>query len=152
MTPPRIVIMGTGNILLKDEGIGVHVIRALEAEALPENVEIVDGGTAALDVLQLLGDVDRLIVVDAVRGGDEPGAIYRLSPNDILEQRSECLSLHQLGLLDALQMAEKLGRAPREVIIIGIQPKEVSLGLDPSAEVKQQIPRAIEVIKRLIRV
>ena len=152
MAHPKIVVMGTGNVLLKDEGVGVHVIRALKKdEALPRNIEIIDGGTAALDVLQSLADVDKLIVVDAVRGGDEPGAIYRFSPEDISEKRSEFLSLHQLGLLEALKMAGMLGTVPREIVIVGIQPEDVSPGLEPSPEIKRRIPEAVEVIKGLIQ-
>jgi hydrogenase maturation protease len=144
--------MGAGNILLRDEGVGVHVIRALKKdEALPPNVELVDIGTAALDALQSLADVDKLIVVDAVKGGDEPGAIYRFSPEDVSEKRSESLSLHQLGLLEALKMAGMLGTVPKEVVIVGIQPGDVSPGLEPSPEIKRRIPEAVEVIKELIQ-
>ncbi|UCF81265.1 MAG: hydrogenase maturation protease [Acidobacteriota bacterium] len=152
MAQPRTVVMGAGNILLKDEGVGIHVIRALKKDgALPPNVEVVDCGTAALDALQSLADVDKLIVVDAVRGGDEPGAIYRFSPEDIFEKRSESLSLHQLGLLEALKMAGMLGTVPKEIVIVGIQPEDVSPGLEPSPEIKRRIPEAVEVIKRLIQ-
>ena len=79
MIKDRIVVLGVGNILLKDEGVGVRVIEKLQGQyTLPENVRVVDGGTQGLWLLSTIQEADHLIVVDAVLGGDEPGTIYRL--------------------------------------------------------------------------
>ncbi|GAH50651.1 unnamed protein product, partial [marine sediment metagenome] len=97
----KIVILGLGNILLKDEGVGVHIAREVAGKDLPENVEIIDGGTASLDVLMSMKDVDKLIIIDALKGGEEPGSIYRLSREDLSGRTKNPVSLHQINLLDA---------------------------------------------------
>ncbi len=148
MTPERIVIMGIGNILLKDEGIGVYTIQALKDIKLPENVEIMDAGTSALDALNIVGAVEKLIVVDAVKGGGKPGAIYRFRPCDITYIDKALVSLHQLSLFEALKMAKAMGNAPKDVVIIGIEPKETNIGLELSKTLKASIPRIIEVVKQ----
>ena len=93
----RIVVMGLGNLLLSDEGLGVHVYRKLTAEGgLPGNVELFEAGTASLDALQTIGLVDKLVAVDAVKGGGDPGDIYRFKPEDIKSSKkiSPCLLNH----------------------------------------------------------
>jgi hydrogenase maturation protease len=102
------VIVGVGNVLLKDEGIGVHVARVLQEMSLASEVEVVDGGTspAAFDTAD---GADRLIVVDAACGGGEPGTIYRFAPDELSEEPKPLTSLHDLGLLDSLRMMEYVG-------------------------------------------
>jgi hydrogenase maturation protease len=149
--PERIAIMGIGNLLLKDEGIGVHVVQILqERNNLPDHVEIVDAGTAALDVLQMLGQVDRLIVIDAVKGGCEPGTLYKFKPDDIRSTNRATTSLHQLGFIEALNIVEKLGNAPRDVTIIGVEPKEIEIGLELSAEIAGKIPQIVQLIQEML--
>jgi hydrogenase maturation protease len=140
-----IVVLGLGNTLLKDEGVGVHVIHALQNRSIPEDVEIIDGGTSP-DVIHLIGDADTLIVVDAARGGSEPGAIYRLSPDDIASQRELTLSTHDIGLFHSLRLMELLGNTPKETVIIGVEPKEIDLGLELSPELEQKLPSIIKVV------
>lgn len=143
--------MGMGNLLLKDEGVGVHVICALkEKNDLPENVELVDAGTAALDVLQMLSDVDKLIVIDAVKGGCEPGTLYKFKPSDIRSANRTITSLHQLGLIEALSIVERLGKALNDVTIIGIEPKEIEIGLELSSEIAEKIPKIIQLVREMI--
>lgn len=143
--------MGVGNLLLRDEGVGIHVIRTLEKlETLPGHVELIDAGTSALDALQAVGESDRLIVIDAIRGGGAPGAIYRFKPADIHTANWATVSLHQLGFIEALSIAERLGNAPRDVTIIGIEPNETTPGLELSGEIAQRMPYVIELVIRLI--
>jgi len=146
----KTVVMGTGNVLMGDDGIGVHGIRALAKEKLPPHVELIDGGTSALDTIQLLEDINRLIIIDAVKGGGEPGTIYKMNPADIREKKGRNVSLHQLSLLESLNMAKMIGNAPKEVIIIGVEPKEIALGFDLSVELKNKLPRIVEIIKSLV--
>jgi len=95
-------VLGIGNVLLRDEGIGCHVAHALEGIPLPD-VKIMDGGTCP-DVLQFLEDADKLIIVDAVKGEGVPGQIYRFHLEDINLERKPFLSLHDLGLVDSLML------------------------------------------------
>jgi hydrogenase maturation protease len=113
---------------------------------LPSNVELLDGGTASLDLLDSLSNRERVIIIDAVRGGGEPGTLYRFSPSDIAAEREHLSSLHQIGLLETMAMAEYLGCAPCHVTIYGIEPKKVDWGLELSPEVAAVVPRVIELV------
>ena len=147
----RILILGIGNILMKDEGIGVHIVHQLQEQDLPDNVEVIDGGTAGLDILLSQEGLYKLVVIDAIKAGNKPGTIYKtkcLAPQFIagFSAGQSQISLHQLGLLDALAVAEKLNRAPEEVTIIGVEPEEIHLGLELSEPAKRSIPKVIEQV------
>ena len=137
------LVMGIGNVLLKDEGIGCHVVHAL-GEADLSDVEIIDGGTS-LDVLQLCEDADKLIIVDAVRGGGMPGQIYRFRIGDITLEQKPLLSLHDMSLIDSLKLM-RLWHNIDGAVIIGIEPKDIGWGLELSPELQQTVPRIIDVI------
>ena len=144
---PRVVVLGMGNLLLKDEGIGVHVAQAMEETPSPGNVEleVLDGGTLP-DAFLSLGEVDKLIVVDAVQGGSKPGTIYRFRPEDIRLDNRMLTSLHQISLLENLWLTERFGQKPKEVVIIGIEPEDINWGLELSAKLQQRIPRILKVV------
>jgi hydrogenase maturation protease len=144
----KCVILGVGNLLLKDEGIGVHVAQALKEMSLPEGVEVVDGGTSP-DLPYLVGGADKLIVIDAVQAGGEPGSIYRLTPEEVTARPETLMSTHQMGLLESLR-AIGLGGGPREIIIIGVEPKETGWGLEPSPELQKRLSEIIRVTLREI--
>ena len=143
----KIAVLGLGNVLLKDEGIGIHVIRLLEAQGVPQNVELLDGGTASLDALNLTQKADKLIIVDAVRLGNTPGTLYRLK-NKELEERleSQKLSLHQFSLLEALLIHKKAGSLPKEIVFIGVEPQDIEWGLEVTQGIKEKIPEVIRLI------
>jgi len=143
-----LAVVGVGNILLKDEGIGVHIVRALRQAIGPDrpDVNIIDGGTSP-DTFLLLEGVQKLIVVDAVNGGSVPGSVYRFHPTDILSPGKCITSLHQIDVLDGLKMMELSGIKPDETIIIGIEPKEIDWGLELSAELNEKLPQIIKVVK-----
>ena len=142
----KIVILGLGNILLKDEGVGVHVAEEISGRNLPENVDVVDGGTASLDILLSMKDVKKLIIIDALKGGEPPGTVYRLYPGDLLNTSESKLSLHQINLVDALSIIEKMGNAPKETVIIGVEPKEIDWGLEVTPDIKQKIPEITDIV------
>ncbi len=143
---PATLVLGVGNILLGDEGVGVRVIQAMKEKKLPGNVELLDGGTASLDLLDSLSNREKVIIVDAVKGGGKPGTLYHFSLCDITAERKNLNSLHQIGLLETLAMAEYLGCAPHHVTIYGIEPKKVDWGLELSPEVAAVVPRVIELL------
>ncbi|MFC1958196.1 hydrogenase maturation protease [Chloroflexota bacterium] len=145
----RIVILGAGNELLKDEGVGVHVARALPEEKLGARVEIMEGGTT-LDCLPGDGPISKLVVVDAVYGGCEPGAIYRFTPDEVEPETGCITSVHQLGLHDSLRLSEAIGIKPREVVIIGVEPKEIGWGLELSDELRDRVHQVVQAVLKEI--
>jgi len=146
MQQPKIMIMGVGNVLLSDEGLGVQFLDYLAKDDLPENVELLEGGTAGLELVHLINEVDFLIIVDAVNAKDEPGAIFRFEPEDIRIMPAQFdVSFHQVGILEVLAMANILGTAPK-TLIFGIQPKNLSMGMELSPEIKDVFPRVKELV------
>ena len=136
-------VVGIGNVLLRDEGVGCHVVHALEEIPLPD-VEIIDSGTCS-DVLQLLEGAEKLVIVDAVKGGGMPGQIYRFHLEDITVEQKPFLSLHDMdlvGSLKSMQLWHKIG----EAVIIGVEPREINWGLELSPELKKKMPQIIDTI------
>jgi len=136
-------VVGIGNVLLKDEGVGCHVVHVMEGIPLPD-VKIIDGGTCP-DVLQLLEDADKLVIVDAVKGGGTPGQIYRFHLEDITLEQKPFLSLHDMDLADSLMLMQ-LWYNTGEVVIIGVEPKEINWGLELSTELQEKMPQIIDAI------
>ena len=141
----KVVIIGIGNLILRDEGVGVHAVRELEGRELPPGIEVIDGGTATMELLPVFQEAERIIVIDALKGEGKPGTIYRLTPDDLMGETERPLSLHQVGLLEVLGMARQLGGEP-DVVIIGIEPKEISWGMELTPEVEAKLPRVIEAV------
>ena len=136
-------VLGIGNALLRDEGIGCHVAHALAEIPLPDT-KIIDGGTCP-DVLQFVEDADKLVIVDAVKGGGTPGQIYRFHLEDITLEQKPFLSLHDVGLVDNLMLMQ-LWHNISEAIIIGVEPKEINWGLELSPELQGKMPQIIDTI------
>ena len=142
----RVLILGIGNILLQDEGVGVHVVHELQKRSLPDNVEVIDAGTSGLDILLSQEGLYKLVVIDAIKAGNKPGTVYKTRLNTWPRCEPHAISLHQFGLLCSLTAAEKMNCAPDEIVIIGVEPGQIDLGLEPSEPVKQSIPKVIEKI------
>ena len=140
------VILGIGNILLKDDGVGVHTIRELENEKLPSTIELVDGGTSTLDTLSYFLDYKKIIVVDCLKAGYEPGTIYKINPEDIKNYQSENLSIHDVQILDVIKIANMLGKFPK-VVIFGIEPEKICLDTEMTETMKNKIPEVIKLLK-----
>jgi hydrogenase maturation protease len=143
----KTVVLGTGNELFKDEGVGVHVARILQTKLPPSSsdVEVIDGGTSP-DIWSLIDGADKLIIVDAVRGGCEPGTIYRFTPQQIVAETGIITSVHQMGILENLSLIELVGSKPGETIIIGVEPKELEPGLELSPELQKRMPKIIQTV------
>lgn len=143
----KVAVVGVGNVLLKDEGIGVHVARALREKFGTDraDIEIIDGGTSP-DVFLLLEGVRKLILVDAVKGGGNPGSIYRFHPDDIIPEGKYVISAHQVGLLEGLRMLEYSGFKPESIVIIGVEPKEIDWGLELTTELSEKLPEILKVV------
>lgn len=146
MHSAKIMVMGVGNILLSDEGLGVRFLDELSKKSLSENVELLEGGTAGLELVHLIQDVDFLIIVDAVNAKTEPGSLFRFKPGDIQIFPEEYeVSFHQIGIVEVLAMANVLGQAP-QTLIFGVQPKSIEWGMEISPEIQALFPRLVELV------
>lgn len=143
---PRVTVLGIGNLLLRDEGVGVHLIQRLTERVHSPNVSLIDGGTTP-DVLSLVdSNVDKLIIVDAAVVGDQPGTIYRFQVDDLDSAAPAPVSLHEIGVVDSLKLMKAFGNRPKAVTILGIEPKVIDYGLELSPELEQTMPRLIELV------
>ena len=145
----RIAVVGVGNLLLKDEGIGVHIARALQQMDIPQDTKIIDGGTSP-DLPYYINGADKLVIIDAVKGGSKPGTVYRFHPGDVNIESEEMVSVHELGLEQSLKIMGLMGRKPREIVIIGIEPGEIDWGTELSAELQQKIPEIVNIVLKEI--
>ena len=140
------MILGVGNLLLSDEGVGVHVANKLMEMDLPAGVEVIEGGTDGFRLMNVVTEADRLIVVDAVKGGSPPGSIYRFDIKDAPSSPDAYkTSVHQIGILEIVHLSELIGQTP-ETTVIGVEPKSLEMGMALSPEVQEKIPKIIELI------
>jgi len=137
---PRILIAGLGNFLLRDDGVGVHAVRAL-AQSRPRGVICADVGTAVLDALHLLEWAEKILALDAMEAGGPPGTVYACGVSDV-EGAGIKASLHELSLLGALRFLK--GKAQPEIVILGVEPQTIDFGLDLSPPVAAALPRLLE--------
>lgn len=143
----NVLILGLGNILLRDEGVGVHAVNALASRyRLPDGVEALDGGTSGMDLLDTVAERERLIVCDAIKSDTTPGTAVRLDGDGIAAFFATRLSPHQLGLSDLLANLELMGARPEHVSIIGIVPDDMSLGTELSAAGRVGMEKGIELL------
>ena len=127
----NIAVFGIGNILLSDDGVGVHAVNRLKNEyEFPEHVEIIDGGTKGLDLLPLFENRDNVLIIDAANFKKEPGTIDTVVGDKIPAFLSTKLSVHQIGLPDMLFAARLMEITPPEMCLIGIQPKSMETTIE----------------------
>jgi hydrogenase maturation protease len=143
----RIVVLGLGNVLLKDEGVGIHVVHALQDSQPPPDIdlEVIDGGTSP-EALYLVEGADKLIIIDTARGGSDPGSVYRFRPAEITLDDKDYVSLHQIGILESLKTMECMGEGPKDTVILGVEPKEIAWGLELSPELEHKIPQIVKLV------
>jgi hydrogenase maturation protease len=146
---PRIVVIGVGNLLLKDEGIGIHVVKALQDIDLPKDITLIDGGTSP-DLIAYTRVGDKMIIIDAAKTGGEPGAIYRFMPDDLAAGKRALSSVHDLGVAENLELMALTGNEPSEVVIIGIEPKDIGWGTELSPELQKRLPDIVKIVLKEI--
>ncbi len=143
----NVLILGLGNLLLSDEGVGVHAVNALGRRfQMPEGVETLDGGTSGMDLLDAIAGRDHLIVCDAIRSDERPGSVQRIDGESIAAFFATRISPHQLGLSEVLANLELLGERPGHVTIIGVVPADLSLGTELSAAGREGMAKSIDFI------
>jgi len=146
-SPVQTLVLGVGNLLMSDEGVGVHVIQRLVAEyELPEKVQVLDGGTLGMDLLYYLEGVENLLLIDAVEARQEPGTLIRLEDDQVPAFLSLKISPHQLGVPDMLAAAKLKDAYPQRIVLWGVQPKLLGIGLDLSPKVESLVDIIIEHI------
>jgi hydrogenase maturation protease len=141
-----ILVLGIGNILLSDEGIGVRVIEHMQTMTLREDVQLVDGGTSGMDLLDVLADREKVIVVDAIDADCTPGTVLRFGLDQLMQKEHADISLHELGIAETVNMTRQLGCAPKEVIVFGIQPQNIDCGLELSQNIQHIVRQVAELI------
>jgi hydrogenase maturation protease len=149
MEEKQIIILGVGNLLFTDEGVGIRVAEALQDRYdFPQNVRVVDGGTLGLNLLGVISEADHLIVVDAVRQGGEPGALYRLAGEEIPKRIRVKNSLHQVEFLEALTCCQALDKVP-ETVIVGVEPEDIdTMSIELTATVGARVDDLVEAVLR----
>ncbi len=142
----RILVIGIGNSLLMDEGIGVHIINELEQCELPQNVEIYDGGTGGFKLIDLTHGANKVIFIDAVEIGKEPGTVTTFKSEDVRSKYpKKKYSLHDTDILEVIKMIQLLDNPP-EIEIVGIQPKTVNYGILLTEELEISVPNIIKTV------
>ncbi len=148
----RTLILGVGNLLLSDEGFGIHVIRRLvERYEIPKEVQVLDGGTLGMDLLYYLEGVENLLLIDAVEARREAGALIRLSGEEVPAFLSLKVSPHQLGVPDMLAAAKLKGSFPKNIVLWGVQPASLEIGMELSETVAPLVDVTVENIVRELR-
>jgi hydrogenase maturation protease len=150
-----IMVVGVGNSIQMDDGAGIHALRELEKYDIPEEVELFDGGTLGIDLMPYIEGREKLIFIDSVKGGQKPGTLFRFEPDDLTYDDAPKTSVHQIGLIESLQMISMIGKAPDKIVIFGSQPGIIDWGETLTNEVKSAVqkllPHVIKEIEESVR-
>jgi hydrogenase maturation protease len=138
------VVLGIGNTILTDEAAGVRTVEALEhAYRMPPNVLVIDGGTSGMEMIEDLSNLDFLLVVDVVKTGAAPGTLVKISGSEIPIFFRDKLSPHQIGLPDVLASLELLDAIPKEIVVLGVEPISLELGIEMTETIAATIPQLV---------
>lgn len=146
--PKPILILGIGNILLKDEGVGVHTAKRMMEMDLPPDVEVMDGGTMGMNLLYYIEGRKKVIVIDTVLVGDPPGTIYRFTDESLAHNKPALRTAHGVDFTDVIKTAEFLGTKPEEIVFIGIQPESLDEGIEMTPTIEKRVPTLIKMVMR----
>jgi hydrogenase maturation protease len=149
----KLLVLGVGNILMMDEGIGVHAVHEFwkEKEDWDETrVDFIDGGTFTQDIFYLFEEYEKVLVLDVVRAKHTPGTIYSLDEEELIHNEKQVLSLHDVDLLDSLDMAEMRGHRPK-VKVVGIEPEKIDWGLEMTPTLVKAFPSFMKVARTHIK-
>jgi len=141
----RIVVLGVGNTILSDEGLGVRAVESLrDMYDTPKEVEFIDGGTLGIDLMYYLEGVSKLLILDAVSGGEEPGTLYKLKGDEVKGYFRRKVSMHELGIQEVLALMDVMEKPVEEIVVLGIEPSSIELGTELSPVVQERIPELIK--------
>jgi len=150
----KLLVLGVGNVLMMDEGAGVHAIHEFWKEKKNYDeavVDFIDGGTFTQDIFYLFEEYEHLLVLDIVRAGHESGTIYSLDEDDLIQNEKQMLSLHDVDLLDSLKMAQMRGHRPT-LKVVGIEPDKINWGTEMTPALVKAFPSFMKVAKKHIEI
>ena len=143
LAPPRVTVLGVGNVLLSDEGFGVRVAETLDAAYdFPDDVQVLDGGVLGMELLRFVTGTEKLLILDALKEGGADGKCRRLAGEEVKAHFREKLSAHEIGVQDVLTFLEVTGKPIGEVVVIGAEPKSLEAGLSLSPELLPLVDEA----------
>ena len=148
-----VTVLGIGNIILRDEGFGVRAMEYLnEHYTFPQEVRLLDGGTLGPELLHFVTGTEKLLILDAVAGDAAPGTVYRFENDAVMAHFQEKMSSHEIGIQDVLAWLTVTERAIPNVVVLGMQPYEVTAGLSLSPEMAAALPHfAHRAVEELVR-
>lgn len=146
------ILIGVGNILLSDEGVGIHIVRQLRNSDISKFAEIHEIGTSSFELLNVIEGNSNVIIIDAVRMDEKPGTVKKIDLiiEDDISPLLQFTSLHQLDLISTLKMAKGVIDLPKKILLIGIEPSSIEAGTELSELVEAAIPKAISEIMKSI--
>lgn len=147
-----IVVLGVGNILLTDEGLGVHVVEELKANyTFTPQISLIDGGTMGMELLTYMRGMKKILLIDAVNGGEAPGTIYEFPHRELEQYFTDHISVHEVGMQDILRIRAIQENPLEDAIVIGVEPESLEVGFEPSAPVQKSLPEVKERVLRVLR-
>ena len=147
-----IVVLGVGNILLTDEGLGVHVVEDLKANyTFTPQISLIDGGTMGMELLTYMRGMKKILLIDAVNGGEAPGTIYEFPHRELEQYFTDHISVHEVGMQDILRIRAIQENPLEDAIVIGVEPESLDVGFEPSAPVQKALPEVKERVLRVLR-
>ena len=152
LNPKPILILGIGNILLKDEGVGVHTAKKMMEMDLPPDVEVMDGGTMGLNLLYYIEGRKKVIVIDTVLVGDPPGTIYRFTDESLVDNKPMLRTAHGIDFSDVIKTSKMLGTKPEEIVFIGIEPESLDEGLELTPTIEKRVPVLIKMVMKELEI
>ena len=145
-----ILILGIGNVLLKDEGIGVRVAEKMQQMSLPPDVEVLEGGVKGLDLIYFIEGREKVIVVDAVKAGAPPGTLFRFTDKDLAAKKGTLRSAHGIDFSDVIAITGFMGIKPPEIVFLGIEPESLDASMELSPLMAKNIPILINLVLKEI--
>ena len=147
-----IVVLGVGNILLTDEGLGVHVVEDLKANYnFTPQISLIDGGTMGMELLTYMRGMKKILLVDAVNGGEAPGTIYEFPHRELEQYFTDHISVHEVGMQDILRIRAIQENPLEDAIVIGVEPESLEVGFEPSELVQHALPEVKDRVLRVLR-
>lgn len=139
------VVIGIGNLIKSDDGVGVHAVRQLEGR-VGEDVQLVEGSVYCADLFCFLEGKRKAVFIDAIDADEEPGAIFRFTPDEMKQKASFSLSVHDFGLYELIQTSDLMGQRPEEITIFAVQVENTEFGDELTERVAEALPRVCELV------
>jgi hydrogenase maturation protease len=144
---PAIAVIGVGNPLMADEGVGIAAIEALEERGMPEGVELIDAGSAGMTLLHIIKDYDAVLIIDAANFGGEPGEVRAFGPDEVRSVKAlRRESLHEADLMQVLELSRTLGEIPETVVLFAVQFQKVEMGSGMTEPVRSAVPVVVKLV------